>query len=492
MTRCIGCRSARMLGTLVVAFLSAVPAVTRAGGGHMHGYSGSEESPASSGTVILASDAIVNLGIRSVVVTAVPLADGPTVYGRTAILPGGDVVLAAPSAGSLSRIVASPGTAVRRGDPVLVFSPLQVGAGQVTLTSPFDGVVGDVQGKLGEGREAGSPLGVVYDPRKIGFVAALPRPAAEIGVVVGMPALVSVGTNGETFNGTVTQVTLGHGPGGGLNGVVTVALEVPGGAPPSGIPGAAVLVRRTAASGIELPRAAVVGELGRVAVFVRRGNRFERRSVTLGRTSGVNVEIKTGLIAGEEVVTEGSYPLQYARSDDLSALASGSNGGVPVRLTSERGEIVFGELKLHDDKGDLELWLTKDGSGREPHRLPSSTVIALESRDPARSVRLAVRDAIDNQDESGVGHLVDGRADYFIFPGDSGADATWLQGSEFVGEVRLSCETDGARFNSGWVTLVPHHHGAAHPHGDTDQAHAAHSHSDDHGDHSHGAHDHHH
>lgn len=478
-------RASWWLCLVTLILIGSMPAPSHAGGGHLHGYSGGEDQGPSGGALILANDAIENLGIRTERATPAPLVEGPTVYGRTDLLPGGRVGVVAPSAGTVTRVVTPPGMAIRRGEPILIFSPLQVGAGQMTVASPVDGVIGELHGDIGEGREAGSTLAAVYDLNRVGFVAVLPRPAAELGVELGMRARIGLEARPGVIEGKVVAVSFGERTGGDRNGIVTVAPTVPGEALPLGVPGSAILVQRSTDAGIELPRAAIVGELGSWAVFVRSGNRFERRAVTLGRTHGPNVEVRTGLTDGDEVVVVGSYPLQYARGDDPAVLTSGSHSGVPVQLTSDRAEIVFGELKLHDDKGDLELWLARDSSGEDPFRVPVSTTITLEVREPERRITLAPRDTTHNKDEAGTSRIVAGQTDYFVFPGESGADAAWLQGREFIAEVRLSSEISGTRFTSGWITLVPHHH--AHEHGESEHSHAANDHGEhhDHGEHAH-------
>jgi membrane fusion protein, heavy metal efflux system len=62
---------------------------------------------------------------------------------------------------------------------------------------------------------------------------------------------------------------------------------------------------------LAVPRTAVQQVGNRSVVFVVRGpRRFELREVTIGASSSDDVEIKTGLKEGDEVVTEGSYVLK--------------------------------------------------------------------------------------------------------------------------------------------------------------------------------------
>lgn len=115
----------------------------------------------------------------------------------------------------------------------------------------------------------------------------------------------------------------------------------------------------------------------------------------------------------------------------------------------------FVELKLHDDKGDLELWLGRDRAMSEPFDLPLDTEVTVVFLDrDGRAVKLAVRDRERNEDEDGTPNLRDGKTHYFIFPGDSGEDASWLQGKGFKARV----EVRFGEHTSEPFELVPHSH----------------------------------
>lgn len=62
---------------------------------------------------------------------------------------------------------------------------------------------------------------------------------------------------------------------------------------------------------LSIPRAAIQQVGSRtVAFIIREPHRFEAREVTLGRASTEYVQVITGLAAGDEVVTQGSYALK--------------------------------------------------------------------------------------------------------------------------------------------------------------------------------------
>ena len=62
--------------------------------------------------------------------------------------------------------------------------------------------------------------------------------------------------------------------------------------------------------GIVIPKAAVRTDEGRAIVFVLRGERVERRAVTLGNERDDDVEVLSGLADGERVITDGPATLR--------------------------------------------------------------------------------------------------------------------------------------------------------------------------------------
>ena len=98
-----------------------------------------------------------------------------------------------------------------------------------------------------------------------------------------------------------------------------------------------------------------------------------------------------------------------------------SHLGVVVPFLSGQQQVGFAELKLHDDKGDLELWLTKDKAGTEPFDMSlGSSVSVVFTKMDQKIVQLKVRNSTKNEDEAGVGNIRSNATNYFIFPGETG------------------------------------------------------------------------
>ena len=134
--------------------------------------------------------------------------------------------------------------------------------------------------------------------------------------------------------------------------------------------------------------------------------------------------------------------------------------GVVAAFTGPGG-VVAGhlELKLHDDKGDLELWLARDAKITQPFDLPLDATIRVEFIDVGnRVVELRARNGVKNEDEDGRANVRDGKTNYFIFPGETGADAKWLMGDKFASIVRVTFPAGGSGHVSEEFMLVPHTH----------------------------------
>ncbi|MEM9283498.1 MAG: hypothetical protein AAGA96_16870 [Verrucomicrobiota bacterium] len=112
------------------------------------------------------------------------------------------------------------------------------------------------------------------------------------------------------------------------------------------------------------------------------------------------------------------------------------------------------EIKLHDDAGDIEVWLTSGGHGGPAWDLPTDSILILTFPHLKKQVELAVRDSTENRDETGNVTVRDGGTNYFVFPGETGIDATWLMGKDFAAVAVLDLEAA----STGEMILRPHIH----------------------------------
>lgn len=185
--------------------------------------------------------------------------------------------------------------------------------GLVTVTAPISGQVSDRQVTLGQSFEdAGGKLMTVVDDSGV-FATAniyekdLPK------IAIGQQATVKISSlSDRTFTGKITRI-------GSVvqeeTRVVPVQIEV-NNATSQLKPGMFVeieVITQTSAAIAVIPNSAVVEANGQQLVYVQNGSAFQPVEVDLGQTSANLVEVKSGLFAGDLVVTQRANQL-YAQS----------------------------------------------------------------------------------------------------------------------------------------------------------------------------------
>jgi hypothetical protein len=172
----------------------------------------------------------------------------------------------------------------------------------------------------------------------------------------------------------------------------------------------------------------------------RKGDKVPHRAV---------LRLRTG-----DVDERASLPLDGHGHEHVE----GPHEGVPATFQGG-GTKGWLELKLHDDKGDLELWLGQDDRFSQPFDLPLASTVEVEFVDGGgRKVTLRPRNSERNEDENGVPNVRDGSTNYFIYPSQDGEDAGWLCGKEFQSIVIVRFTRGGEAFTSAEFVLKPHTH----------------------------------
>ncbi len=136
----------------------------------------------------------------------------------------------------------------------------------------------------------------------------------------------------------------------------------------------------------------------------------------------------------------------------------GPHHGIPATFAGDEASGHL-ELKLHDDKGDLELWLFQDAAFSKPFDLPVGGMIEIEFIDvDGRKVTLRPRNTEKNEDEDGNPNIRSGKTNYFIYPSKNGEDASWLKGKAFQSIVIVHFTRNGKESVSEEFILKPHVH----------------------------------
>jgi cobalt-zinc-cadmium efflux system membrane fusion protein len=224
-------------------------------------------------------------------------------YGKTVPDPQGVSHVTARFPGLIRRIDADLGDRVKAGDALVVIeanSSLQT----YTLTAPIDGLV--VQRHANPGEMAGDqPLVTLADYSQVWV---------DLDVVPGDAGVVRPGQSVSIHMGeleaTSSILYLNPGEGASPNVVARVPLENPEGRWTPGL----LVEGSVAVADIAVPlmvdnRALQNFRDWRV-VFLKVGNDYEARPLTLGRTDGRFTEVLEGLNAGDEYAVVNSYLLK--------------------------------------------------------------------------------------------------------------------------------------------------------------------------------------
>lgn len=178
------------------------------------------------------------------------------------------------------------------------------------VTAPFAGTVIEKKATLGELATPSEPMFSVADLSRVWIQAALPE-AALAKIRIGANAKVSVPAYpNETFSGKVGHI------GAALDKdtrTVAARIEVPnadGRLKPEMFATATIEATGEKRGVISLPDAAIVLMEGKPTVFVYEQGAYEAHMVEPGERVGGRTVLKSGLKAGDQVVTSGTYALK--------------------------------------------------------------------------------------------------------------------------------------------------------------------------------------
>lgn len=184
--------------------------------------------------------------------------------------------------------------------------------GTVTIKAPISGTVADREVTLGEsGEDAGKPIMTILNDRSV-LVTANVYEKDLAQIQVGQQVRVKVAS--RNFVGRISVI------GSVVEGetrVVPVKAELDnpeGRLKPGMFAELDLLTGRSSAAVLVIPQSAIVETNDKkTVVFVQNGNAYQSVEVSVGKTSGELVEVKSGLFDGDRVVTQRANQL-YAQS----------------------------------------------------------------------------------------------------------------------------------------------------------------------------------
>jgi membrane fusion protein, heavy metal efflux system len=186
--------------------------------------------------------------------------------------------------------------------------------GIVTITAPIDGTIADREITIGQSvAEPGAKLMTITDDRQVLVTANIYE--RDLGrVKIGQQVAVKVpGTASKSFSGQISRIGTAVDP---QSRVVPVQATLDN---REGLLKAGTFAQIQLATSqvttpvVVIPASAVVESDKAQLVYVKSGDSYQPVTVTLGQTVGDVVEVKTGLFAGDLVVTQRA-PQLYAQS----------------------------------------------------------------------------------------------------------------------------------------------------------------------------------
>lgn len=212
--------------------------------------------------------------------------------------------------GRVEQLLARVGDRVEKGQKLAVIQSRQIGdpPPMVDVTAPVSGVVNDRPVSLGDAVEPNTELFHIADLSKVIVIAQVYEEdvgKVKLGQTARITAL-SYPTN--EFAGKVTFIGLELDPDTRTLPVWLTVDNPDGQLRTDMFVKAAVLLAKNA-DVLTVPKTAVLEDGGEKFVFVHTGDVFDRVDIQAGAENDRYVEIKDGLVPGDEVVVQGQREL---------------------------------------------------------------------------------------------------------------------------------------------------------------------------------------
>ncbi|MEZ0218307.1 MAG: efflux RND transporter periplasmic adaptor subunit [Rariglobus sp.] len=273
-------------------------------------------------TVVLDETGVKNLRIQTLVVEPGDFEETVFALGRIEVYPGNRAVVSSRIAGRAQQVRLKLDHSVTAGDLAFVVESRQVGnpPPTVELTAPISGLISAVHVVTGEPVDPDKPLAEITDLSKVYALARVPESLAG-RLKRGQRAHIRVAAvTGQTFIAELEHFGAAADP---ASGTVEAAFRV---ANPEltlrpGMRAEFSIVTAKRADVTSVPRAALQGTPANRFVYVKDfdlPHAFVKTPVVTGESNDRVVEIVSGLLPADEVVTQGAYSLAFAGAGTLS------------------------------------------------------------------------------------------------------------------------------------------------------------------------------
>jgi membrane fusion protein, heavy metal efflux system len=281
-----------------------------------------EDAKRSANTVVLDDTGVKNLRIETVEVEETDFEQTIFSLGRIEAIPGKVAAVSSRISGRIVELKVGPGDIVKKDDEVAKIESRQPGDPPpvISLKAPLGGLVTHVDARLGDPLDPEKSLLEITDLSEVYAVARVPEPQAgrmKQGTIAHIKVaslpnekfngeLLRFGTSADKASGTIDAIFRLTNPGGLLRADMRAEFSI-------------VLSKRSGV--VSVPRAALQGEASNRFVYVKDfdlPNAFVKTQVLVGEINDRFVEITSGLLPADEVVTRGAYSLSFAGASSVS------------------------------------------------------------------------------------------------------------------------------------------------------------------------------
>jgi membrane fusion protein, heavy metal efflux system len=184
----------------------------------------------------------------------------------------------------------------------------------ISIKSPSNGFLTELLFKEGDYVQAGQLLATVANSKKIQLTADVP-----VSYSQQLAQIISANfkINEQTYQlSELNGKLISYGRAVSSSGLIPVifSLDNRNGFLP-GTPAEAYLLTSAKSSVLQIPENAIMEDQGNYFVYVQNdGEHFERRNIQIGQSNGKMVQVTSGLVDGDILVTKGAYYLKLAAS----------------------------------------------------------------------------------------------------------------------------------------------------------------------------------
>jgi len=282
----------------------------------------SADEKRSANTVILNETGVKNLRIETVMVEESDFEESVFALGRIDVYPGRRAAISSRIAGRALDVFVKHDHPIAKGEVALIVESRQPGnpPPRIEITAPISGLVSATHIVPGEPVEPDKVLAEILDLSEVYALARVPEHLAG-QLKPGLKARITVPAAGNQ----VSEADLEHlgATADADSGTVEAAFHVenPKLELRPGMRAEFSIVLKTRSGVMSIPRSALQGDAANRFVYVKDfdlPNAFVKTPVVVGEINDRSVEIVSGLLPADEVITHGAYSLAFAGGGSLS------------------------------------------------------------------------------------------------------------------------------------------------------------------------------